>query len=492
MRGQRQDDCMRNLAGDCSRSGEQHPPSGPSTKWMDRVTLGILLVGAAVSLCLSSAGARELFSGRAALGYAFASVVQAVGFITLWELPRRRLLVKCLLLCGWVASTTFSVGAAFYASYQSSAVEDVAVVVDNVSTFLGGVGARIEDDQRAASLAEKSAAAESKQGTYSAGLAGPGPVYRRLQQEALEARAKAEQSAGYKVVLEKAREALKAPKLTTTEVRNIYNDAVAALGSYANGIPAPEFDHDRRSYTTIVFAAVAIATGLETHVAPNERKRVTGALVSASCMELLTLITSFIRMAVHARTRGRSWVESIAAVVVGVLSLGHVPYAVKAGLIAQRTKWQRWIAKERQDADLVAAHLPDDSNGQSMRSLWRETLHSQAASGRRRKVTDLIASLLPSEVALQGRPSKPQQREGQRRVPARRLFHSPVFKGKKLVLNIALQTNVVSISEDGQLVPGAQWDEWVLFLLRTHAEITRAERKPGAARAERPPYLRAV
>jgi hypothetical protein len=468
--------------------------SATSHTWvMDQATFVILFVATAVSFYLTSLGARELFDGRAILGDAFALVVQATAFLALWELPKHRLTIKGLLLLGWFVATLFSVGASYDASYASNSAEDVAYLTQDVDRFLGNIGARIDEDQRQATLAEMRASAEGEQGTYSTGRPGAGGTYRKLRQEAIEARVKAETSAAYRPVLEQAHAALNAPRLTTAQVRDIYNGVVVTVGRYAGDVPELRFDQDLQGLASRVYVAYSIALGVKPETAPHQRIRVIGTLSAAASMELLGLIISLIRVAAHSRTHRRSVAEVTAELMVGILSLARIPSAVRDALRQQETHWKRQLATEHPDTRPAAIERTHEASSQSVKSLWTEAIHGQAMMLKVKKGADtqeriirVLTHLMPDDSTLK---SRSRTERGQPCAPSAPFFNKALFAHKKVVLNIAHQTKVVAVTPDAELTAGEKWNDWVLFLIEMHADLTRA-----APPATRPtlPHLQAV
>jgi hypothetical protein len=57
------------------------------------------------------------------------------------------------------------------------------------------------------------------------------------------------------------------------------------------------------------------------------------------------------------------------------------------------------------------------------------------------------------------------------------------------VLNVAHQTRVVAVTPEGELVAGEKWDDWVLFLIEMHTDLTRGD--PTTMRSTKP-HLKVV
>jgi hypothetical protein len=458
-------------------------PATGRSRVVDNCTLVVLGIAAGVAGTLSARGAHAMFPGDWALPVAFALVVQIIVTLSLWTfaLPRMRFASRVLLLAAWAVAVTFSIGSAFYASYENNAQEVVKDLTDRVAQSFTKIKERARETETAALLANKMADDEADHGTYSKGVPGRKQKYRELRRKAVDAGAKATEAKEIEKTVDTALDALNQHGMTVESVRNIYRATLAQVGSYGNGVPPLTFSDDRSSFVTIVVSAIDIASGRDTSVSATERRRVQGSLGSASIMEILALLSSLIRMVMHRDPKERGGPREgghCSRFLEMLFSLAQIPEQLRnsklaADLLAQQAAVYRVERWRQSQSDFVAA-----THGEKPERVWTDAIEAYLATVNPQGHRKAILALLPSYLGIQRRPAPEQMYD------TNALFDARVFESNPIIVQAAHSTEAIIKLPEGGLAPGPRWHAWIRFLVGKLAKLPA--QRPNRASTGRP------
>jgi hypothetical protein len=458
----------------------------PDFDWLvDGGTLTVLVIAACVSGVLSARGATAVFPNSGLLPYAFAVVLQLIIFISLWGLARSSPKIRALLLSAYLIAASFTTGSAFVQTYGGSDQEMVAHFKDVVSAAFGGVYRNAEQVRVAAKEAGARVTEESNRGLYSDGRSGFGPKARELAQKKLEANSRATEVESVEKTLVAAQQALHNPSLNVEAVRTIYNDTIAQVGSFAEGVPRVDFSGDHRSALTIVVNAYFTVLGKNPGVSQSERMRTIGSIVTASLMELLSLLVSLIRAEMHRPDKepkssegggfATRWVERFMSI------LGIPEYLKQRRMAARQNASDAALSRNLVDRELNARKSAPANHD----AIFDTVLEAHMVTKKIRSKRKAADELLPG---YRGRWAD------QKSFPfynSTTLFDARVYANAPVIVQGLLVWGAIKIHPDGTLTPDIQWETWVRYLINVMAGKSPPPRG-GARKANGKPDLRVV
>lgn len=353
-----------------SRADRPHLDRFAAIRSMDGLSGIVLVICGATAASLSARGAYALFAGSWLAAIAFATVVQFVVAITLWEFPRKPLGTQALLVGTCAVAMLLSIGSTYCETYRVAA--DGAVVRTRDSMVRELLTAEIQHANEAALQSSEpdpgSAEWRPKEGPTSS------QTERMLQ------------------------------------TRSVVSGSIAVLKQ-----PDRTMEDLQRIYSRVEFQAP---------LSSKESARVANSLFAASIMEVLSLMVAVIRS-----TMLEAHLRQVA-----------VDGATKLARATQR------VQESTADPDAEAAE-----------QAWEAALTSEI-QGSGSEWRRLVVELLPGYGAL----SRPA---GRGFYCPTTLFDPRVFSRRPAALHGALTTGAVLRTSEGELIPGARWEQWIRFLL---------------------------
>jgi hypothetical protein len=465
--------------------------SDSSKRVVDVSTALVVVIVMAVAGYMSAQGAKAVFPSSAFLPYAFAAVVQIIVTMTLWALPRTPPLRRVLLLTVWLASASISVSSAFFMTEQANRGEVVAQLKDGAIQSMAEVKKNTSGAKIVADAAAKAVVEERNRGTFSNTGTGYGPKARELARASVQANARVTEAEAADKVIEAALEDLRKPGLTTEDVRAIYNETMLRVGPFADGVKAPDFSVDRRSFATVTVNAYLTLFGRGAPMNEGERMRLTGSLGAASIMEILALLCALIRMEMHREARtpnpGGGGGGPGGRVVDAIVSFVRLPEHLRDSLMLMRQSMVDAALKRDQAIRKSQSDLFAGMQTPPPQTTWMSALLAHMRSKRTKSFEKVIKGLIPGY-------------RGSWRVQASfpvfdsaTLFDARVFSNAPFILQGLLCTRAVQIDSNGTLSPGPQWEAWIHFLISIMGDPpTATSRKPKAPQATARPKLRVV
>lgn len=464
-----------------STASEPASPAGRPSSLLDKGTAVILLSTAIVAGTLSARGAHAMFSGNWLMALTFAVVVQITISVTLWEMPRQSLRTKLVLVPAWCVAIGFSIGSAYYSSYQANSAERVAALKGEVVNTLAETASSIDQLEEQARRMEARAADEDTNGTFSKGVPGRKQKWRELHEQAVDLRSRSDQAQSARDALAAARAQIQVEDLNLEDIRNIYDGVVVAAGRYMTGVRPPNFSREQQGFAVVVWSAYRIVFGLNNDATREERSRVIGSVLSSSIMELLALLASLIRAAAF-ESRRRSVAEWLAFPAALVLTLKYLPEELRARATRLHSR-SIDAADRRQDRLEYTQERLTDPTPAIFDAEWEAQARAQSKALGRKNLPRLVREVLPREAALR------RILAGGVAVSTTALFDASGFYGKNIMLNGAFATRVLVVGSRGELAPGDRWDRWIRCMLRLLSK-EESSISTGGARAR--PDLKVV
>ena len=405
--------------------GERSDPDRfAAIRSLDGLSALVLMICSVTTAFLSARGAYVLFDRSWLAAAAFAGVVQFIVLVSLWGFPRKPFGTQVLLVGTCAIAMLLSIGSAYYETYRAHAGDAVTRARDMMTQAL--VTAEI---RRANEAADRNPLDRSQADAGSAAWYLTDSESMGQPEQVLRAR---------NVVSDTLTE-LARPDLTMEDLRRIYAQMERQSLLPPHALEPPEINSNVGSFVAEVLRGYRVCFGLAGGVPIQERVRVLNSLFAASAMEILSLMVAIVRctmLEAHLRRVARD----------GATRLARATQRVQESYA--------------------------DPDAENVERAWETALTSeiQSSGSEWRRV---VVELLPDYGALR-RPT------GKGLYCPTALFDPRVFSHRPAVLHGALTTGAILRTSEGELIPGARWEQWIRFLLAKLPNASETDRRfPG-------------
>jgi hypothetical protein len=406
------------------RLREDQPRLGrlAATRSMDLLSGIVLALCGVTTAVLSTRGAYALFGGSWLIASAFAIVVQFIVLVALWQFPRKPLGTQALLMSTCAVAVFLSIGSTYYATYRIGADDAVARTRDRMVRALLAI-----EIQEANEAAEHSGPESSE----------PDPGSAEWRPKGLDATRQVERVSHTRTTVSDSIAELTRPDLTMEDLQRIYDQVESQASLPRQALQRPEVGSRLRGFFAEVLKGYKMGFGMSGPVPTLERVRAVNSLVAVSIMEVLSLMVAVIRAA---------------------MLDAHLRREALDGAKKQVRATQR-----------VQVSIADPDAEAAAEKEWEVALnaeiHSSGSESQR-----LVFELLPGYGAL-------SRLTGKGLYCPTAVFDPLVFSRRPVALQGALTTGAVLCTSEGDLIPGARWEQWIRFLLARLPKASEASHR---------------